>query len=125
MQDSAQNNDDHVKAPDAVKHPGSVLRDVLSELGLTPRQIANQAGLSPIYVNQLIAGKASIAADAAVRLATFTDIEAKQWMDLQVGYDLARAAERFETDISTFPGDDRRDVEQLSNITTTHPRCDL
>ena len=100
MQDLSQSNDDPTKVQDAAKHPGNELQDVLADLGLTPRLIAREAGLSPIYLNQLIAGKASMVADAAVRLAAFTDTQAQRWMDLQVSYDLAKAAEKFENALS-------------------------
>ena len=115
MQDFSQNNGDPTKVPDDAKHPGSELREVLAGLGLTPRQIASEAGLSPIYLNQLIAGKASMVADVAVRLAAFTGTDAQRWMDLQVTHDLAIASEKFENDLSAFPADDdAQDVEPRS-----------
>ena len=124
MQDLTQKNDDTTQAQDAAKHPGSELREVLAGLNMTPRQIANEAGLSPIYVNQLIAGKVSMVADAAVRLAAFTDTDAQRWMELQVSHDLAKASEKFVNDLGAFPeDDDPQDIEPRSKY-ITEMTCD-
>lgn len=112
MQDVTQDNNVQAQPQDTTKHPGSELHEVLSALGKTPREIAREAGLSPIYVNQLITGKASMVADAAVRLGAFTDTDPQRWMELQVRYDIAKASEKFIEDLSTFPDDDLSEVDE-------------
>lgn len=84
------------------QHPGMALRDTLSGLGMTPPQFAKEAGLSPIQLNQILAGKRDMTADAAVRIGLFTGTEAHYWMELQTRHDLAVAEQAFEQEIATL-----------------------
>jgi addiction module HigA family antidote len=46
------------------------------------------------WIGEIIAGKRSITADTALRLARFFGADAESWINLQVYYDLAVAEER-------------------------------
>ena len=119
-----QDNNVQSEPLDAAEHPGCELREVLSALGKTPREIAKEAGLPPIYVNQLITGKAGMVADAAVRLGAFTGTEAQRWMDLQVRYDLAKASEKFASDLSSLPEDEDQKGDEPRSKRITEMTCD-
>ena len=50
-------------------HPGKILRDKLTEGSWTPRELARWSGLSPVEISQIIIGKRSITAEAALRFS--------------------------------------------------------
>ena len=72
--------------------PGETLRELLEEEGLSPRDLARRAGLSPKHVNKLLQGLVPLSADVAVRLERVTGTPARRWNALEAGYrsDLAR-----------------------------------
>ena len=70
-------------------HPGEVLlEDFMKPLGLSSYRVANDIGVSPLRISQLAAGKRSITADTAMRLARYFGTSAAVWLRLQARYDL-------------------------------------
>ena len=58
--------------------PGETLRELLDEQGMTQRELARRADLSPKHVNQLLHGLVPLSADVATRLervSTRADVE--------------------------------------------------
>ena len=49
-------------------HPGEILSDELSELGVTPTELARQLKVPVDRLTQIIQGKRGITGDTAVRL---------------------------------------------------------
>jgi addiction module HigA family antidote len=70
-------------------HPGEILlEDFMKPLGLSQYRLAQDIGVSPIRISQIIHGKRSISVDTAMRLARYFDTSAAVWLRLQVQYDL-------------------------------------
>ena len=72
-------------------HPGLVLKDELSELGITPTEFARQIGVPPNRVSQIINGKRAITGDTALRFGHWFGVEPEFWLNLQNQFDLVRA----------------------------------
>lgn len=70
-------------------HPGEVLmEEFLAPLGLSQNQLANDIGVPPRRINEIIHGKRRITADTALRLAHYFDMSPQFWLGLQMDYDL-------------------------------------
>jgi antitoxin HigA-1 len=76
-------------------HPGEILlEDFLKPMGITQYRLAKSIGVTQRRIGEIIAGKRSITAAAALRLARFFGTDAESWINLQAYYDLAVAEER-------------------------------
>src|SRR5574341_1921085 len=74
--------------------PGEVLlEDFMKPLGLTHYRLAQDIGVTPIRISQIIHGERAISVDTAMRLARYFGTSAAVWLRLQVRYDL-EVAER-------------------------------
>ena len=70
-------------------HPGEVLlEDFMKPLGLTQYRLAQDIGVTPIRISQIVNGERSITVDTAMRLARYFSTSASVWLRLQVRYDL-------------------------------------
>lgn len=69
-------------------HPGELLADDLKELALSANAFADDIGVPPNRIYQIIKKQRAITADTALRLATFFGTSAEFWMNLQTNYDL-------------------------------------
>ena len=75
-------------------HPGEVLlEDFMKPLGLTQYRLAQDLGVTPIRISQIVNGERSITVDTAMRLARYFGTSAAVWLRLQVRCDL-EVAER-------------------------------
>ncbi len=75
-------------------HPGEILaEDVLVELGMSGRQLAEALGVSPNRISEILRGRRAVSADTALRLARWLGTSATVWLNLQQRYDL-EVAER-------------------------------
>lgn len=75
-------------------HPGEILlEDFMKPLGLTQYRLAQDIGVTPIRISQIVHGRRSITVDTAMRLARYFGTSAGVWLRLQVRYDL-EVAER-------------------------------
>ena len=72
-------------------HPGTVLKDELEELDITPTEFARQIDVPPNRVSQIIAGKRSITGDTALRFGHWFGIDPQFWLNLQAQFELAEA----------------------------------
>jgi len=63
-------------------------------MGITQYRLAKSIGVSQRRIGEIIAGKRSITADTALRLAIFFGTDAQSWMNLQTHYDLTVAEEK-------------------------------
>lgn len=69
-------------------HPGEVLReDFLVPLGLSEYRLAQDIGVPPRRINEIVKGRRSITVDTALRLSRYFDWPADVWMNLQSSYD--------------------------------------
>ena len=84
--------------------PGETLRELLEEQGLSQRDLARRADLSPKHVNKLLQGLVPLSADVAVRLERVTGTPARIWNRLEADYrsDLERIRSRRELSVDTM-----------------------
>jgi addiction module HigA family antidote len=69
-------------------HPGEILReDFLLPLGLSEYRLANDIGVPPRRINEIVKGTRSITADTALRLSRYFDWPADVWLNLQSSFD--------------------------------------
>lgn len=69
-------------------HPGEVLADELEEIGISAAELARIIEVPANRLTQIIAGKRSVTADTALRLAQYFRMSADFWMNLQKIYEL-------------------------------------
>ena len=74
-------------------HPGEILADELTELGVTPTELSRQINVPPNRVTQIIHGRRGITGDTALRLGHWFGTSAQFWLNLQSAYDI-RVAEQ-------------------------------
>jgi addiction module HigA family antidote len=79
-----------VKSPPV--HPGEVLRDdVLPSLRLSVAEAARQLGVARQTLHRILAGRAAVIPEMAVRLGKFCGNGPGLWLRLQQTYDLWHA----------------------------------
>lgn len=86
-----------------VVHPGEVLRDELTEFGVTPTAFARQINVPPNRVGQIIAGKRSVTGDTALRFGHWFGVDPQFWLNLQSQFDLATAEQQAGTAVRSLP----------------------
>ena len=70
-------------------HPGEILmEEFLRPMGLSQNRLANDLGVPPRRINEIVLGKRRITADTALRLARYFDMSPQFWLGLQMDYDL-------------------------------------
>ena len=84
-------------------HPGLILKLELEELGITPTRFARLIDVPPNRVSQIIAGKRSVTADTALRIAHWFDMEPAFWMNLQAQFDLVMADKASGQSVQQLP----------------------
>ncbi len=73
-------------------HPGEILfEDVLAPLGMSANRLAQALHVPSNRISEIVAGRRSVSADTALRLARFLGTSAEFWLGLQSEYDLDAA----------------------------------
>lgn len=73
-------------------HPGEILaEDVLTELSMSGRQLADVLGVSPNRISEILRGRRAVTADTALRLSRWLGTSPTVWLNLQQAYDLEMA----------------------------------
>ena len=73
-------------------HPGEILRDdVLPSLRLSVAEAARQLGVARQTLHRILAGRAAVTPEMAVRLGKFCGNGPGLWLRLQQAYDLWHA----------------------------------
>ena len=85
-------------------HPGEFLAEILEELGISQAAFARKIGVSSMRVSHVTGGRRPVTADLALRFGRAFGQTPEYWLNLQVAYDLKKAAtglgrrlERIET----------------------------
>ena len=69
-------------------HPGRIiLEEFLAPRGISVFRLANEIGVSPRRIYEIVQGQRSISADIAHRLAHYFGMSERYWLDLQARYD--------------------------------------
>ncbi len=72
----------------ATIHPGRVvLEEFLAPCGISVFRLANEIGISPRRLYEIVQGQRSISADIAHRLAHYFGMSERYWLDLQARFD--------------------------------------
>ena len=70
-------------------HPGLILRTEFFEpLGITQVAAAQATGIPQSRLSQILAGRRAITPDTAARLGRYFRVDPRNWLNLQVAYDL-------------------------------------
>lgn len=81
-------------------HPGEILmEEFLEPMGLSQNQLANDVGVPPRRINEIVHGKRRITADTALRLAHYFKMSPQFWLGLQMDYDLDVEEDRLASSI--------------------------
>ena len=75
-------------------HPGELLRDELSEIGVSLNELARALRVPMNRISAIVNGKRSITVDTAMRLARYFGTSAQFWLNLQNAYDLETSDHR-------------------------------
>lgn len=85
-------------------HPGEILReDVLPSLGLSVTEAARQLRVTRQTLHRILAGKAGVSPEMAVRLGKFCGNGPAIWLRLQHAYDLWIAERALEDEVAKIP----------------------
>ncbi len=84
-------------------HPGEVLADELSEIGITPTELARQLEVPANRITQIVRGKRAITGDTALRLAHWFSMSPQFWLNLQAAYELRLAERQAGDEINRLP----------------------
>ncbi len=70
-------------------HPGEILlEEFLYPLEISQYRLANDIGVPPRRINEIVHGKRAISANTALRLSRFFGMSENFWINLQARYDL-------------------------------------
>jgi len=79
-------------------HPGRILlEEFLAPRGISVARLANDIGVPPRRLYELVQGQRSIGSDLAHRLAHYFGMSERYWLDLQLRYERDRVKERSAT----------------------------
>ena len=82
-----------IRQPKKPFHPGEMLlEEFLEPQGMSQAEFARKIGWTKARLNELVRGKRGVTAEAALDLADALGTSPKLWMNLQVTYDLDKAA---------------------------------
>jgi addiction module HigA family antidote len=70
-------------------HPGEFLAEEIVARGLSITRLARDLDVPTNRLTEIVAGRRSVTADTALRLATYLGTSARFWMNLQATHDLA------------------------------------
>ena len=84
-------------------HPGEILADELSELDITPTELARQIAVPPNRISQIVQGKRAITGDTALRLGHWFQTSPQFWLNLQSAYDLRVASNAVGRKVAELP----------------------
>ena len=84
-------------------HPGEILGDELKEIGISGTELSRQIKVPENRVTQIVAGKRTITADTALRLAKWFGTTPDFWMNLQKSYELRKAEQEIGDEIELIP----------------------
>jgi addiction module HigA family antidote len=85
-------------------HPGEILReDVLPALQLSVAEAARQLRVRRQRLHRVLAGRAPVSAEMALRLGRFCGNGPDLWLRMQQAHDLWHARERLGAELETIP----------------------
>jgi addiction module HigA family antidote len=71
-------------------HPGKVLlEDFLKPMAISQYRLAQEIGVPPRRINEIVKGQRAITADTALRLGAYFGTDAESWINLQSDYEVS------------------------------------
>lgn len=84
-------------------HPGEILREeYLAPLAMKPYTLAKKLHIPRTRIERLVAERAPVTPDTALRLAKFFDTTPQFWMNMQTAFDLANEAAAKQDELATI-----------------------
>ena len=88
-------------------HPGEILmEEYIEPMGLSQNKLANDIGVPPRRINEIVHGKRRVTADTALRLAHYFKMSPQFWLGLQMDYDLDieedRIGSRIDKEVNVY-----------------------
>jgi antitoxin HigA-1 len=84
-------------------HPGTIiLEEFIEPKGMSVFRLAEEIGVSPRRIYEIVQGQRSISADLAQRLAHYFGMSARYWLDLQARYDSAVESDRYRPRVGRY-----------------------
>lgn len=78
--------------PKKTTHPGVLIKDELDAIPeLNQKKLANELGVKPSFLNEIIKGKRPVTADIAILLEKVLGISADYWMRFQSQFEIDQA----------------------------------
>jgi antitoxin HigA-1 len=74
--------------PGQAFHPGVLLYDEIEYRGISQKKLAEDMGIAPTILSELIHGKRNVTPALALKLEKALEIDAITWMRLQVKFDI-------------------------------------
>jgi len=85
-------------------HPGAILReDVLPAIGEAVSDAARKLGVTRQHLHRILAEKAPVSPEMAIRLGKFCGNGPELWLRMQQAYDLWHAERALKTEIAKIP----------------------
>jgi addiction module HigA family antidote len=84
-------------------HPGEILSDELTELGISAAELARQIAVPANRVSQIMRGRRAITGDTALRLGHWFGTTPQFWLNLQTAYDLRVAEDAVGAVVARLP----------------------
>lgn len=72
--------------PSSPIHPGEMIKDEIEYRGISQKSLANEIGMSPSVLNEILNGKRAVTTEFALLLEAALGIEADLWLKLQADY---------------------------------------
>jgi addiction module HigA family antidote len=69
-------------------HPGELLEEILSDLGMTQAAFARAIGVSPMRISHVVREQRPVTAELALRFGRAFEQSPQFWINLQSSYDL-------------------------------------
>lgn len=79
--------------PDYAAPPGDLIQEYLEQLGISARELGRRCGRSGKLMAEIMAGKAPVEPETALRLERVLDVHASIWINLEAAYQLHQARE--------------------------------
>ena len=84
-------------------HPGEVLAEDLTALGMSAAALARQLHVPTNRITEILNGQRAVTGDTALRLAHFFGTNAAFWLNLQTLYELRLAEQKAGKAIKALP----------------------
>lgn len=85
--------------PETVTPPGATLADLLEERGIRQNELAVRMGVTPKFINELIAGKITISPQMALALERTLGLPADFWLARDAHYQAFKVREAAQADL--------------------------